>query len=73
MDAIAFTKYILNMSPPQVRLGKKRFNALLVELRARNRDVGREVVVHQLNVQRSKSSMSIIHISTSFINIMSLK
>ncbi|XP_026010597.1 uncharacterized protein LOC113013696 isoform X4 [Astatotilapia calliptera] len=56
MDAIAFMKYILNMSPPQVRLGKKRFNALLVELRARYRDVGREVVVHQLNVWRSKSN-----------------
>ncbi|XP_025760663.1 uncharacterized protein LOC102079840 isoform X4 [Oreochromis niloticus] len=55
MDAIAFMKYILNMSPPQVRLGNKRINALLVELRARNRDVGREVVVHQLNVRRSKS------------------
>ncbi|XP_019211334.1 uncharacterized protein LOC102080074 isoform X1 [Oreochromis niloticus] len=56
MDAVAFTKYILNMSPPQVRLGIKRINALLVELRARNRDVGREVVVYQLNVRRSKSN-----------------
>lgn len=61
----AFMKYILNMSPPQVRLGIKRINTILVELRPRNRDTGREVVGHRFNVRRSKSrSTYIIHIST---------
>ncbi|KAK2836093.1 hypothetical protein Q7C36_013962 [Tachysurus vachellii] len=55
MDVVAFLKYILNMSPQSVRLGTKMINALLVELRARLRDIGRNVVGHQLSVRRSKS------------------
>ncbi|KAF5879896.1 uncharacterized protein DAT39_023604 [Clarias magur] len=55
LDAVAFLKYISNMSPPSVRLGTKRINALMVELRARLRDIGRDVVGHQLKVRRSKS------------------
>ncbi|KAK2829830.1 hypothetical protein Q7C36_017820 [Tachysurus vachellii] len=55
MDVVAFLKYILNMSPQSVRLGTKMSNALLVELRARLRDIGRDVVGHQLSVRRSKS------------------
>ncbi|XP_071329108.1 uncharacterized protein DDB_G0284459-like [Trachinotus anak] len=55
MDAVAFMKYISNMSPPAVRLGTKKINSILVELRARIRDIGREVVGHQLSVRRSKS------------------
>ncbi|KAF5880267.1 uncharacterized protein DAT39_023232, partial [Clarias magur] len=43
------------MSPPSVRLGTKHINALMVELRARLRDIGRDVVGHQLKVRRSKS------------------
>lgn len=34
---------------------KKRINALLFELRARLRDVGRDIVGHWLSVRRSKS------------------
>ncbi|XP_078032268.1 uncharacterized protein LOC117263495 [Epinephelus lanceolatus] len=55
MDAVAFMKYISNMAPPSVRLGTKNINAILVELRARIRDIGRDVVGHQLSVRRSKS------------------
>ncbi|KAG7507767.1 hypothetical protein JOB18_043836 [Solea senegalensis] len=55
MDAVAFMKYISNMAPPSVRLGTKKINAILVELRARIRDIGRDVVGHQLSVRRSKS------------------
>ncbi|XP_078022173.1 uncharacterized protein LOC144462275 [Epinephelus lanceolatus] len=43
------------MAPPSVRLGTKNINAILVELRARIRDIGRDVVGHQLSVRRSKS------------------
>ncbi|KAK3506416.1 hypothetical protein QTP70_015746 [Hemibagrus guttatus] len=55
MDVVAFLKYILNMSPASVRLGTKWINALLVELRARLRDIGRHVVGYQLKVRQSKS------------------
>ncbi|KAL7384859.1 hypothetical protein ABVT39_010294 [Epinephelus coioides] len=55
MDAVSFMKYISNMAPPSVRLGTKKINAILVELRARIRDIGRDVVGHQLSVRRSKS------------------
>ncbi|KAG7506554.1 hypothetical protein JOB18_008867 [Solea senegalensis] len=55
MDAVAFMKYLSNMAPPSVRLGTKKINAILVELRARIRDIGRDVVRHQLSVRRSKS------------------
>ncbi|KAL7398601.1 hypothetical protein ABVT39_012021, partial [Epinephelus coioides] len=53
MDAVAFMKYISNMAPPSVRLGTKNINAILVELRARIRDIGRDVVGHQLSVRRT--------------------
>ncbi|KAL7385251.1 hypothetical protein ABVT39_018329 [Epinephelus coioides] len=52
MDAVAFMKYISNMAPPSVRLGTKKISAILVELRARIRDIGRDVVGHQLSVRR---------------------
>ncbi|XP_070767928.1 uncharacterized protein [Enoplosus armatus] len=42
------------MSPPPVRLGNTRIKDHLVELRARFRDIGRDVVVHQLGVRQSK-------------------
>ncbi len=65
MDAVAFMKYISNMAPPSVRLGTKKINAILVELRARIRDIGRDVVSHQLSVRRSKSGMFKIQNPTS--------
>nr|XP_046238909.1 uncharacterized protein LOC124055920 [Scatophagus argus] len=54
-DVVAFLKYVLNMAPQQVRLSTRSINALLVEIRARIRDVSREIVGHRLNVRRSKS------------------
>ncbi|GLD71471.1 rho family-interacting cell polarization regulator 1-like protein [Lates japonicus] len=38
-----------------VRLGERGIKALTVELRARVRDIGRDVVGHQLLVRRTKS------------------
>ena len=65
MDVVAFMKYISNMAPPSVRLGTKKINAILLELRARIRDIRKDVVGHQLSVRRSKSGMFIIHNPTS--------
>ncbi|XP_060753056.1 uncharacterized protein LOC132863964 [Tachysurus vachellii] len=65
MDVVAFLKYILNMSPQSVRLGTKMINALLVELRARLRDIRPNVLRHQLSVRRSKSGKFEIQTSTS--------
>ncbi|XP_030274543.1 uncharacterized protein LOC115582622 isoform X2 [Sparus aurata] len=55
MDVVAFLKYISNMAPLAVRLGTKRINCILVELRARLKDIGRDIVSHQLSVRRRKS------------------
>ena len=43
------------MAPEGVKLGVKSLNALLVELRARIRDVARAVVGQQLAQRRKKS------------------
>lgn len=55
MDAVSFLKYVLDMSPEAFRLGSKRILALLVELRARIRDIRWDVLGHQMRVRRSKS------------------
>ncbi|KAK2829831.1 hypothetical protein Q7C36_017821 [Tachysurus vachellii] len=55
MDVVAFLKYILMVSPQSVRLGTKMINALLVDLRARLRDIRPNVLRHQLSVLRSQS------------------
>ncbi|KAM7412334.1 hypothetical protein PAMA_022016 [Pampus argenteus] len=51
MDVLAFLKYLSNMKPCGVRLGERGIKALTVELRARVRDIGRDVVGHQLLVR----------------------
>ncbi|KAF5894658.1 uncharacterized protein DAT39_015631, partial [Clarias magur] len=55
LDVVAFLKYILNTSP-SVRLGTEGINALLVELTAHLRDIGRDIVEHQPTMRRSKSA-----------------
>ncbi|XP_039660441.1 uncharacterized protein LOC120561398 isoform X2 [Perca fluviatilis] len=55
-DAVAFVRYILSMAPEGVKIGGKSLNALLVELRARVRDVLRAVLGQQLAQRRRKLS-----------------
>ncbi len=62
MDVLAFLKYLSNMKPHCVRLGERGIKALTVELRARVRDIGRDVVGHQLLVRRTKSGKFSIHL-----------
>ncbi|XP_032365902.1 neurofilament light polypeptide [Etheostoma spectabile] len=59
-DAVAFVKYIMSMSPEVVKIGMKSLDALLVELRARIRDVARSVVGQQL-AQRHKKSDQLVN------------
>ncbi|KAJ7985049.1 hypothetical protein DPEC_G00361110 [Dallia pectoralis] len=55
-DANAFVKYVVSMSPEGVKVGHKSLNALLVELRARMRDMARMLLGQQLAHRRKKSN-----------------
>ena len=62
LDAIAFLNYLSNMTPPGVKLSNKDMMALKVEIKARLKDIGRDIVGHRLSVRRNKSSKILAYI-----------
>lgn len=54
-DVVGYLKYVSVVAPPSVRIGSKDLERLLLELRARIKEIGREVANQQLLVRRQKS------------------